>query len=158
MPDSCWTLHFLLPYLFLNAVLGCPAGRTLQGSSKVFQNSQQKKQNKQHAQRKKPKQYQVIPPFLIVQKKKTPLLHSSKGGSAFAIHWVVEEKQCSDHKTHKSLCTQQFAHFNVLQILSAFPLKSCIILSCPTLRFLSSLQASSQQKYLGVNMSISECS
>lgn len=39
---------------------------------------------------KKKSQYQAIPPFLIIQKKTTTLLHSFKGGSAFAIQWVVE--------------------------------------------------------------------
>jgi len=69
MSDSPWTEHFLLPDLFLNANLGCPAGRTIL----LFQNSQQKKQ---HAQRKKKspiiKQFRVS--WLYREKKKSHTL------------------------------------------------------------------------------------
>lgn len=87
------------------------------GFFKGFPKLSAKKAKQTTCSKKKTQTISSHSPFSDRTEKKTPLLHSSKGGSAFAIHWVVEEKQCSDHKTHKSLCTQQFAHFQLSRLV-----------------------------------------
>lgn len=60
---------FSITICVLECSLRLPCRENPAGFFKGFSKLSAKKQNKQHAQRKQNKQYQVIPPFLIIQKK-----------------------------------------------------------------------------------------